>query len=131
MVVRCKQLQYTITPDVRTADMFYRMFRPMKFLAPLAVLVAAIPAHGQAVQLYEQFPSVIHANERYVIFSHGLIAEGEDPKPVSPKFGVYDFPAIKHALFRDGGFNLIAVQRKKGIEFEIMSVSWSRGYINC
>jgi hypothetical protein len=75
-------------------------------------------AKSQTVQLYEQFPSQIHANERYVIFSHGLIAEGEDPKPVSPKYGVYDFPRIKDSLFKDGGFNLIAVQRKKGVELE-------------
>ncbi len=75
-------------------------------------------AKSQTVQIYEQFPSDIHANERYVIFSHGLIAEGDDPKPLSPKYGVYDFPRIKEALFRGGGFNLIAVQRKKGVALE-------------
>lgn len=87
-------------------------------LALLAVLVAGLSSTGFAAQLYEQFPADIHPGERYVIFSHGFIAEGEDPKPVSPQFGVYDFPALKEALFAGGGYNLIAVQRKKGLEFE-------------
>jgi hypothetical protein len=38
----------------------------------------------------------------YVIYSHGLIVEGDDPKPISPKYGQYDFPAIKQAIC-DGG----------------------------
>jgi hypothetical protein len=80
-------------------------------------LIAAL-ALSQAVQLYTQFPTAIHANERYVIFSHGMIAEGDDPKPISPEYGLYDFPAIKQALFEGGGYNLIAVQRKKNLPFE-------------
>jgi len=93
----------------------------MQTLATLAIfsfLSISVVSKGQTVQIYEQFPSDIHANERYVIFSHGLIAEGEDPHPVSPKYGTYYFPEIKEALFKDGGFNLIAVQRKKGLELE-------------
>ncbi len=72
--------------------------------------------NARAVQIYDRFPETIHANERYVIYSHNLIAEGEDPRPVSPQFGLYDFPAIKQALFEGGDFNLIAVQRKKNVE---------------
>jgi hypothetical protein len=26
-----------------------------------------------------------------VIYSHGLIVEGDDPRPVHPEYGVYDF----------------------------------------
>jgi hypothetical protein len=84
----------------------------------LALLATCWPLSSLAAQLYEQFPSVIHANERYVIFSHGLIAEGNDPRPVSPQYGLYDFPAIKQALFAGGGFNLIAVQRQKNLELD-------------
>jgi hypothetical protein len=90
----------------------------LRLLVAVVVSLVTTRVHAQAVQLYEQFPSTIHAGERYVIFSHGFIAEGEDPKPISPKFGVYDFPALKQALFQGGGFNLIAVQRKKNIAFE-------------
>jgi len=81
-------------------------------------LIFSFPTAGLAVQIYDQFPSVINPAERYVIYSHGLIAEGDDPKPVSPKYGVFDFPEIKTAIFQGGGFNLIAVQRKKNVEFE-------------
>jgi predicted esterase len=92
--------------------------RGRALLTLLAVLFAGLSSTGSAAQLYEQFPADIHPAERYVIFSHGFIAEGDDPKPVSPQFGVYDFPALKQALFAGGGYNLIAVQRKKGLEVE-------------
>jgi len=64
-----------------------------------------------AAELYDQFPDAVRASERYVIYSHGLIVEGSDPRPVHPQFGVYDFPAVTKALFDGGGFNLIAHHR--------------------
>jgi hypothetical protein len=76
-----------------------------------------IPLDCWAVELYSDFPAAIHADERYVIYSHGLIAEGDDPRPISPKFGQYDLPGIKQALFKEGGFNLIAYQRPKNADF--------------
>ena len=72
-----------------------------------------VPISGRAVEIYDRFPNTVQAGERYVIYSHGLIVEGDDPKPISPQYGVYDFPAIKQALFDAGGFNLIAFQRPK------------------
>jgi hypothetical protein len=82
----------------------------------LVWLVALAPASSWAVQIYDAFPDAIRANERYVIYSHGLIAEGAGPTPISPKFGLYNFPAIKRELFRGGGFNLIAYQRPKSLD---------------
>jgi hypothetical protein len=72
-----------------------------------------LPVSCGAVELYEKFPDTVHPEERYVIYSHGFIVEGDDPKPISPLYGQYDFPAIKQALFKGGGFNLIAYQRPK------------------
>lgn len=89
-----------------------------RIVTMLLVLAACFPLQSKALEIYVQFPRVIHANERYVIYSHGLIAEGDDPTPVSPKYGVFEFPRIKQALFEGGGFNLIAVQRPKNVEFE-------------
>jgi dienelactone hydrolase len=78
-----------------------------------AFALVLFPIISGAVQIYDKFPDSIRADERYVIYSHGLIVEGDDPKPISPKYGQYDFPGIKQAIFNGGGFNLIAVQRAK------------------
>lgn len=90
------------------------MVRPLGFITVCLLMSFSC----RAVEIYESFPDVIHPEERYVIYSHGLIVEGADPKPVSPKYGQYDFPGIKQALFKDGGFNLIAYQRPKNADFD-------------
>ena len=91
------------------------MFRTATILSLFAV---CFPMGCEAVELYRHFPTAIHADERYVIYSHGLIVEGDDPTPTSPKYGVYEFPRIKQVLFEGGGFNLIAVQRPKNVDFD-------------
>jgi hypothetical protein len=88
------------------------MYRSLPWFA----FFGLFPLSGGAADIYAHFPDTIHANERYVIYSHGLIVEGDNPKPISPKFGQYDFPGIKQALFSGGGFNLIAYQRPKNTE---------------
>jgi hypothetical protein len=80
---------------------------------PSFALLLLVPISSRAGEIYSRFPDTIHASERYVIYSHGLIVEGDDPKPISPKYGQYDFPAITQILFDSGGFNLIAYQRPK------------------
>jgi hypothetical protein len=88
-----------------------------RLLATIAVSLL-IPLSCRAVELYDNFPAAVHPDERYVIYSHGFIAEGSDPRPVSPKFGEYDFPAIKQALFSEGAVNLIAYQRPKNADLQ-------------
>jgi hypothetical protein len=68
-----------------------------------------------AGNIYEQFPETVNASEKYVFYSHGLIVEGDDPTPISPLFGKYEFPQIKQAL-ADDGYNLIAYHRAKNTE---------------
>jgi pimeloyl-ACP methyl ester carboxylesterase len=80
-----------------------------------------------AVALYDVFPETINPDERYVIYSHGFIVEGKDPRPEHPAYGVYEFAAIRQALFEDGGFNLIAHHRPAGAdvgEYVPTLVSW-------
>lgn len=92
----------------------------MAWLAPLI---------GHAVELYADFPKQIHPTERYVIYSHGKIVEGTDEKPVSPEHGVYDFPAVRQALFEGGGYNLIAYHRPRDVEMDpsvALLESWVR-----
>jgi hypothetical protein len=100
------------------------MYRMLQYLA----LLALVPISSRAVQIYDRFPDSVRANERYVIYSHGMIVEGDDPKPISPRYGQYDFPAIKQAIFNGGGFNLIAYQRPKSSDDTYVDTlkSWVR-----
>ena len=88
----------------------------MRAMLQWAALSMLFPISSAAVEIYDKFPDNIHAGERYVIYSHGLIVEGNDPRPVSPLYGQYDFPGIKQSLFGGGGFNLIAFQRPKSTD---------------
>ena len=85
-------------------------------VASVLAALALLPSAGNAVELYDEFPGEIRADERYVVYSHGLIVEGDDPRPVHPELGVYDFPAVAAALFDGGGFNMIAHHRPKNTD---------------
>jgi hypothetical protein len=102
-----------------------------RILQSLAILTL-FPIGSAAVELYDRFPDTIHAGERYVIYSHGLIVEGDDPRPISPKYGQYDFPGIKQAVFSGGGFNLIALQRPKSTDDSYADTlkSWVRRLVD-
>ena len=39
---------------------------------------------------------------QHLFYSHGYIVEGDNPRPVHPRYGVYDFPAIVAALQQPG-----------------------------
>lgn len=78
-------------------------------------LAVSFSSESLAEQIYENFPETIHPDERYVIYSHGYIMEGDDPRPLHPEFGYYEFDQIKQTLFEDGGFNLIAWHRPSNI----------------
>ena len=67
---------------------------------------------------YEEFPSQINPDERYVFYSHGLIVEGNNETPIHPEYGKYEFPSIKRELFEIGGFNLIAHHRPENTDID-------------
>ncbi|PHS24175.1 MAG: alpha/beta hydrolase [Robiginitomaculum sp.] len=67
-------------------------------------------AGARAGTLFTAFPDLINPGEKYVFYSHGFIVEGTNETPVHPRFGTYDFPAIKAALSASD-FNLIAYHR--------------------
>jgi pimeloyl-ACP methyl ester carboxylesterase len=86
-----------------------RPFGLSRLLAMTLTTVAAAPS--LAADVYGDFPVSIDPDARYVVYSHGLIVEGDNPRPEHPQFGTYDFPGIVQALFEDGGFTLIAPHR--------------------
>jgi pimeloyl-ACP methyl ester carboxylesterase len=55
-------------------------------------------------------PETIDLRSRYVVYLHGAIVEGDDPRPISPEFGPYEFEAILRA-FEARGFVVVAHQR--------------------
>ena len=101
-----------------------------KALPVLTCLLALAAARAAADgQLYDRLPDLIQRDGRYVIYSHGLIVEGSDPRPVSPQFGVYDFPAVTRALGAGAGFHLVAYHRPKDTQPEVyigLLESWVR-----
>lgn len=90
----------------------------VRTVLPIIALFWIMPGDSSAVELHEEFPSEIHAQERYVFYEHGLIVEGDDPQPVHGTHGIYDFPAITEKLFEGGNFNLIAQHRPKDTDIE-------------
>jgi len=87
------------------------------FLVSLQLLFVFAAASSQSAaragELYTEFPQAIDADGVYVFYSHGFIVEGTNPTPKHPRFGTYEFPAIKAAL-AGGAFNLIAYHRPSG-----------------
>ncbi len=61
--------------------------------------------------IFESVPGSIDSSKQYVIYLHGAIIERGDKKPIHPRFGLYDFPAIQQA-FADKDLVLISEQRK-------------------
>jgi len=79
-------------------------------LCGLATLLFSLSC--AAGQVYTAFPETVQPSQTYVFYSHGLIVEGDNPTPVNPRWGTYDFPAVKQAL-ADDAYNLIAYHRPK------------------
>lgn len=69
----------------------------MRSLLALALLILA-PLYSNGSNVYDTLPEKINPNERYVFYSHGYIVEGTNPKPIHPRWGTYDFPAIVNRL---------------------------------
>ena len=87
----------------------------LPLVSVLLVSISLISAATHAGEVYSSFPEKVAADEKYVFYSHGFIVEGDDPRPVHPTFGVYDFPAVKIAL-ADPSYNLIAYHREAGTD---------------
>ena len=91
----------------------------VKYLSPywnfknlaIVILVSSIITSLIAGELYELFPENINPDERYVIYSHGLILEGNISRPEHTNYGIYEFRKIKEVILENGGFNLIAHHR--------------------
>jgi len=76
------------------------------------LLLVLLSTTSLAGEIFNEFPSNVKADEKYVFYSHGFIVEGSNPRPVNSSWGTYEFPMIKNAL-SDVQYNLIAYHRAK------------------
>ena len=60
--------------------------------------------------------AVADTSEKQVFYLHGAIIEKGDPKPIHPKYGLYDYPAIVSAL-STYDFQLISEQRQPDTDY--------------
>src|ERR1044072_247377 len=80
-------------------------------------LTNAVPAPEKEGVVLNDVPEKIDAKARYLFYLHGSIVEAGNRRPVSPKFGVYEYEEILET-FRRGGFVVISEARKKDPEIE-------------
>ena len=80
------------------------------------VTLLASTSAALAGDLLTDLPLDIDTDASYVVYSHGKIVEGEDPTPVHPDWGAYDFPGIQQALAGGGNYHLVAHHRPKNTE---------------
>lgn len=85
----------------------------LKLLATLLVVLASIAqSNAQSLQ-----PSRVDSESRYLIYLPGFIVEPDNTRPVSPKFGVYEYEQILDT-FKRGGLVVISEPRKKDPDIE-------------
>ena len=96
----------------------------MKSLSRLLPVILALlfclaaPAFGQTQgTILSDVPQPADANPRYLFYLSGYIVESGNTRPVSPKFGVYEYPKILETL-KDSGFIVISEARQKNPEIE-------------
>jgi pimeloyl-ACP methyl ester carboxylesterase len=85
-------------------------------IAALAAIQTGTVAPLMAAEVYPDFPAHIDSDRSYVIYSHGRIVEGDDPKPIHERWGIYDFPAITSRLAENNTFVLIAHHRSENTD---------------
>ena len=74
------------------------------------VLLSVFAKTAVAATVLTSFPDEINAAGKYVFYSHGFIVEGNNPRPINARWGIYEFPAIKQALSAQN-YTLIAYHR--------------------
>lgn len=101
------------------------MNRCVRLLVLLSLSLACAPRNvglsnpAPAVEgvVLSDVPEKIDAKARYLFYLSGYIVEAGNRRPVSPKFGVYEYEEILES-FRRGGFIVISEARRKDPEIE-------------
>ena len=78
----------------------------------MAGLIMAMMASANAQAIFPDVPDNIDTRARYLFYLHGAIVENKGLRPVSQRFGVYEYEKIL-AAFKDKGFMVISEARAK------------------
>ena len=78
-------------------------------------LLAPWRAGAGAGAVLAELPRAIDPHASYLIYLHGRIVEDEGPRPVSPRFGVYEYRQILDALAARG-FTAVSEVRPQGTD---------------
>ena len=95
------------------------------------LLIFSVPCFSG--EIYSKIPDEIDANKKYVFYLHGLIVEGDNPRPIHKKYGAYEFQKIKEALAENSSFDVIAHHRPANTEVREYTnklVSWVKELLN-
>jgi len=85
-------------------------------LAVFFLFVVIATASAQSV--FEDVPADIDTGHRYLFFLHGKIVEDSGVRPVSERFGVYEYEKIL-AAFAERGFDVISEARKRETDVSV------------
>lgn len=119
----------TPTDAMRTLKWRDDILRRIVMIAAAVAIQTSVAAYSSAAEIYDDFPQDVDSDRSYVVYSHGLIVEGHDPKPVHDRWGVYDFPAVTSRLAEDTSFVLVAHHRPKNTDISTYVqrlVAWVR-----
>ncbi|MEG3192317.1 alpha/beta hydrolase [Lysobacter sp. D1-1-M9] len=75
----------------------------------LFLMLAAV-APARAGTIYTDVPESVEPAKTYLIYLHGRIIENSGPRPIHPRYGLYDYPAVLEALSSRGAV-VISAQR--------------------
>ena len=94
--------------------------RLLKISKPIMVLIfiwLLCPGMMAAQAIYEDVPQKINPKDRYLFFLHGQIVENKGVRPMSEKYGIYEYREILET-FKKNGFNVISEAREKNTKSE-------------
>ena len=70
----------------------------MKNFVYVTLLWLSLYSYVQAGNVFNDVPETVSNDRSYIIYSHGYIVEGDNPKPVHAEWGEYDYPGILNTL---------------------------------
>lgn len=86
---------------------------PGIMLQALLVFLLLLSTGLVAGEIYPRTPDKIDPDKAYIFYLHGRIIQEQGLRPVHPRLGLYDYPAILDALAQPG-ITVISERRAKG-----------------